>query len=83
MKRLDLIVSNTTLDGNADYMMNHQRENTQAGVFLYKVYANSDTALNLAICESHPAIVKLLLNYGARPHHQHTDGRTPLMEAAR
>jgi hypothetical protein len=37
---------------------------------------------SLAACEKYPAIIKLLLDHGAKPEHQNRDGRTPLMEAA-
>ncbi|KAF5698008.1 ankyrin repeat-containing protein [Fusarium mundagurra] len=40
------------------------------------------TVLQLAACESHPEVVRLLLEEGAGPNSADLDGRTPLMEAA-
>ncbi|EWY81635.1 hypothetical protein FOYG_15860 [Fusarium oxysporum NRRL 32931] len=40
------------------------------------------TVLQLAACESHPEVVRLLLEEGADANSADLDGRTPLMEAA-
>ncbi|PCD23404.1 hypothetical protein AU210_014926 [Fusarium oxysporum f. sp. radicis-cucumerinum] len=40
------------------------------------------TVLQLAACESHPEVVRLLLEKGADANSADLDGRTPLMEAA-
>lgn len=80
-KRLELVVSEMIF-GDYDYVQEYLRVSPEAQLFLCGVNKKGESALSIAACERHAAVVKLLLDRGANPDHQDERGRTPLMEAA-
>lgn len=82
LKRLDHVVSRMITFGDFKYVDDYLRTSPEAKLFLFGINEEGKSALNLAACEKHSAVTKLLLDHGAKPNHQDKDGRTPLMEAA-
>lgn len=82
LKRLDHVVSRMIAFGDSEYVEDYLHTSPEASLFLHGIDEEGKSALSLAACEKYPAIIKLLLDHGAKPDHQNKDGRTPLMEAA-
>lgn len=61
---------------------NYLKESTEAHLFLHGTDGYGNTSLILATSESHPSMVSLLLEHGAKVNAANKDGRIALMEAA-
>src|SRR5690242_20517611 len=82
LKRLDHVVSRMITHGDSKYVEDFILTSPEAKLLLLGTNQHGRSALHLAACEKYPAVVKLLLDHGAKPNARDKDGRTPLMEAA-
>lgn len=82
LKRLDHVVSRMLFCGDSEYVTRYIRTSLEAEIFLLGTGDDDNSALNLAACERHSNIVKLLLNEGVNVDCQNNAGRSSLMEAA-
>jgi ankyrin repeat protein len=80
-KKLDHVVSRM-ITGYFVHVEDYLRTRPEAKLFLHGNEEEGNSALVLVACEKHPAMIKLLLDHGAKLDHQNKDGRSPLMEAA-
>jgi ankyrin repeat protein len=67
---------------DSKYVQDYQHKSPKSKHSLVGISKEGKSALSLAACEKCPAIIKLLLDHGAKSNHQNTDDRTPLIEAA-
>lgn len=84
LKRLDHVVSASRMitHGDSKYVEDFILTSPEAKLLLLGTNKHGRSALHLAACEKYPAVIKLLLDHGAKPNARDKDGRTPLMEAA-
>ena len=79
---LDVTISQM-VSGDISTLQDYLDDSPDAAILLHGVDdSTGKTALHLAAAERFPDIVTLLLDRGADPNAQTSDGRTPLMEAA-
>ncbi len=87
--RLELAVSDVCC-GHIEAVRRYLDDSKEADILIHGVEDDSDddgnisgkTALHLAACEASPDMVRLLLERGADPNSQDSEGRTPLIQAA-
>lgn len=76
------MLSQMLVFGDYQCVENYICTSSEVEIFLHGINEEGNSALNLAACECHHAIVKLLLDHGADVNNMNKNGRSPLMEAA-